>query len=221
MTIVIAIPDSVKTYDKSIHCPSSWTVDQWMIPLKPILRRTCENLSSVQACILLRAAADKPRAVVPKTGSGGALDGRQDRYAVIGNPHFPVALAERAAKPGPLHRHDLGVRAAPKDGRQQAAGPTAVLVRAGHRIAGQHRSPLCRSLTKWSTFPFCVFVRALSWPPQACTQCPLPGPHIGQRALRSSAVDRSSSTVSPRAPALQTSLPAQCFSRLSFAFSSS
>src|SRR5207244_12854372 len=72
------------------------------------------------------------------------------------------------------------------------------------------------ALTKWSTFPFSVFVRALSWPPQSCTQCPLPGPHIGQRALRSSAVDRSSSTVSPGAPALQTSLQAQYFSRPSF-----
>src|SRR5205823_4245990 len=39
---------------------------------------------------------------------------------------------------------------------------------------------------------------------------------IGQRALQSSAVDRSSSTVSPGAPALQTSLPAQYFSSLSF-----
>src|SRR5260370_3072738 len=71
----------------------------------------------------------------------------QDRHAVIGNPHFPVALAARAAKPGPLHRHDLGIRAAPKDGRQQAAGPSTVLVAAGHRIAGQHS----RLLRRWAS----------------------------------------------------------------------
>jgi len=63
------------------------------------------------------------------------------------------------------------------------------------------------ALTKWSTFPFSVFVRALSWPPQSCTQCPLPGPHIGQRALRSSAVDRSEFDSIPRSacPANQSS----------------
>src|SRR5207302_5685598 len=66
--------------------------------------------------------------------SAAVLDCRQDRHPVVGDPHFPVALAARATKPGPVHGDDLRVRSAANVGRHQAAGPLTRLVRAGYRV---------------------------------------------------------------------------------------
>jgi hypothetical protein len=61
------------------------------------------------------------------------LDSWQDHHPVITNTHLSVTLAAWAAEPGPLHRHDLRVHAAPNEGGHQAADPATILVRAGHR----------------------------------------------------------------------------------------
>src|SRR5207245_3844145 len=83
---------------------------------------------------------------VSKAGRSSAiLDGGQDGHLVIDNPHLPVLLATRALKPRPLPGRDHGSGAASNLGRYQAATPTAVRVRAGHRITCQHESTLSSS----------------------------------------------------------------------------
>src|SRR5262245_57116040 len=68
--------------------------------------------------------------------------GWQEGHSVISNPHFPVALAARATKPGPLHRRNLRRCTAAGVGRNQAAAPSAGHVWTRHRKAAQHGSIL-------------------------------------------------------------------------------
>src|SRR5262249_41638927 len=74
--------------------------------------------------------------------SAAGLRSRQDLHPVVDDLRFPVALTLRALEPRPRARRDLRFASGPLAGGNQAAGPTAALVRAGHGITAQHgRAP--------------------------------------------------------------------------------
>jgi hypothetical protein len=49
MTFIMATPNQVMTYDEAIHCPSSWTLDQWMDAISQISGITYDKLFDVNA----------------------------------------------------------------------------------------------------------------------------------------------------------------------------